>query len=233
VTESERSEGAAEGSADATAAVDRQQLSLTEPPDPDQLVGWPCYEDLKDLFRICRAGFAAPWKFSDDGRGRFDLVAVDGWGTCYTGSDLVACAKELLGPEYRPGKVLHAEWFEAREGWTLSPQTWGDRAPADLIHESWSSLITLELFAMVPYRSTQAWARALHEAGYGGIVAWLRHAPSHVGVSIFGPAGPQPKDSRFTFQDPKPLDSSFRQEFSRRFRIEVLERPSLDDLVVY
>jgi hypothetical protein len=119
-------------------------------------------------------------------QGRFDLPAPS--GTCYLASDPLAAVLELLGTD-REGGMVAAEFLAERRLREL--QAPREFAIADLTSRRVAGYgVTSEIGTLVPYALAQAWAARLYEAGFEGLVYWLRHDPSRgEGWALFGPAG--------------------------------------------
>lgn len=165
----------------------RERLALRPPPeDPKALQGFPKVVDRpKVLFRLARRD-RHPWWFSSSLEGRFDLPAPA--GTCYLACDAVAALFEVLGPSRTIG-IVTAEFLASRKLARLPLLE--DRTLADLTARSAAAFgITLEIGTVTPYKQSQAWAARLVEAGFGGLVGFLRHDPAASrGVALFGSGG--------------------------------------------
>lgn len=132
------------------------------------------------MFRSGRA----PWWFSSDGSGRFDLSPP--YGTCYFADEPLAGLLEVA----RGLTLLSEEFLASRRLFTV-------RLPralrlADITAAAaYAYGITGELSATTDYTDPQAWARSLHCAGFDGINYRIRHDPRGdlTGIAWFGSAG--------------------------------------------
>lgn len=156
---------------------------LGEP--PEDLAGFPGRRLLptQPLFRIHRHG-RDPWWFSHDGSGRFDLAAPR--GTCYLAEDALGAFVEVFRTT---AAVPDAEIAARRVSVLHVPET---LVVADCTARRARAFgITAAIHASEDYRRTQAWARALAEAGFGGVRYLVSHDPAQrlVGIALFGRAG--------------------------------------------
>ncbi len=178
----------------------RERISLEAPPtDVATLAIGPSIGGTESLVRCTRSVFDSPWYFSADGSGRFDLE--DPEGTCYLASDIVGALRETLGPDYMRGNLVAESFFINRTLWELLPRSTGltDHI-ANLLDDGWNFIgLTNEIFDISSYILPRAWADCFRRAGWEGIRVRLRHLLSseRYGVALFGPAGAQPRDSRF------------------------------------
>lgn len=124
--------------------------------------------------------------FGDDGTSRFDLVGLD-VGVCYLGLRDETAFLEVFGRQ-RP--ITTSQVAERRvTEFSLS----GEVVLADLT----SNLVvgrfglTLEVSAGGDYSGPQEWSRALHAAGFDGLLYKARHAPGAEleSVALFGKPG--------------------------------------------
>jgi RES domain len=167
---------------------DRRSPSLAWPPDdPSWLKGFPARRLSPEitLLRIVRAE-AGPWWFGSTLAGRFDLAEPD--GTCYLAADAIAALLELLVMD-REIFPVPAEFFDERRICEL--QVSSEMTLSDLTSRRASGYgITAEVGSITPYDRPQAWAARLHQAGFEGLVYWLRHDPSRSeGFALFGAHG--------------------------------------------
>jgi hypothetical protein len=161
---------------------------VAQGPPPADLSGFPSYrvEVSDDLFRAHSSSLGA-WWFSSDGGGRFDLPPPR--GTCYLALDPESAVRERLGPVLGSGDAvpdsLLADVVVSR---LRVPAA---RELADLQSRGAARHgVTRELETMVPYAVPQAWARALAEAGLGGVRYGPRFTPGQgSAVALFGEAG--------------------------------------------
>lgn len=132
---------------------------------------------------MCRSG-RAPWWFSADGSGRFDLDPPE--GTCYLATDAFAAIREAtrLGP-------VSTIWLADRELRRVTAPDPGARLAATTRQAAGRYGVTTELATVVPYDLPRRWAAAFRAVGFDGIRHQLRHdqraRPS--GVALFGQAG--------------------------------------------
>ena len=124
------------------------------------------------------------WWFSSDGSGRFDLPIP--YGTCYLAEDALAAFLETT----RGLTILSEDFLSGRRLFTseLASQL----RLADLTAAAaYGYGVTGELSSTSDYMYPQAWARALHAAGFHGIRYHVRHDPRSdlVAVAWFGRAG--------------------------------------------
>lgn len=162
--------------------------SLAAPPDDaSQLAHFPAQtlEPERSLFRVTRQG-QGPWWFGNSMAGRFDLREPH--GTCYLAADPLAALLEVIGPDRQGGAVLESFLAERRLRRLHVPHP---HRLSDLTSRRGTAFgITAEISTIVPYTLPQAWAAALHAAGFEGLVSWLRHDPSRQpGYALFGPRG--------------------------------------------
>lgn len=135
------------------------------------------------VFRVVRRD-RGPWWFSSTLEGRFDLAAPA--GTCYLACDPVAALFEVVG---RTLGWVTEEFLAARR--LIHLPLPGSPRLADLTSRGAAPFgITLEIGTIVPYSLPQAWALRLAEAGFVGLVSFLRHDPAaNRGVALFGRSG--------------------------------------------
>ena len=158
------------------------------PPPLDELEGFPTVEldPEQPLFRIHRRE-RSPWWFSNDGSGRFDLLASDA-GTCYLAQRPVGAFSDV----FRTETVIPEAEVSARALARL-------QAPATENLADCASTrarrfgVTAAIHSQPDYALTHAWARALADAGFGGILYRVSHDPSgsELGVALFGAGGEQ------------------------------------------
>jgi hypothetical protein len=156
---------------------------LTAP--PADLAGFPSQEwsPAIPLYRIHRQRRDA-WWFSSDGSGRFDLSPPH--GTCYLAADPLGCFVEVV----RDVATVASEFLVIRRLSTL-------RVPEPMLLADCTARaarrlgVTGAIHTTPDYRLTQAWAAALHQAGFAGFRYLVSHDPAQrlIGVALFGPAG--------------------------------------------
>jgi len=155
------------------------------------LDGFPVLRRAGAFFRAARH---APWWFCRCGGCRFDLEdpVEPLMGTLYAGTDEVSGVMETIGPEL-VGGTISRRFLADRTVWMLSY----DRPlhVAELASPAAVGLgVTNELASMTPYAIPQAWASALHQAGWDGISYRTRFNTGSVatGLALFDLAGSHP-----------------------------------------
>jgi len=133
------------------------------------------------FFSSSPAGDPAP------GSGRFDLPEPE--GTCHLASTPAAAVREVAGPD-----VVRRGWIEGDllEGRVVSTLTLSHpvRAADVSARRATDYRISSELTTTGRYEITQAWARALRDAGFDALRHQLRFTPgSDRGLALFGTAG--------------------------------------------
>jgi hypothetical protein len=167
----------------------RRRLQLRTP--RGSLTGFPAWTLRKDRawYRAHKAA-AAPWWFSSDGSGRFDLWEPH--GTCYLASDAEAAVRERWGEEllalgYVPLALAQGtEVSELRvpKGGPVADLGAGDAAGFG---------VTREINTTGRYDITQAWAEAFGPGGEGFL--GVRYQPRlstdtrSWALGLFGDAG--------------------------------------------
>lgn len=137
------------------------------------------------------------------GGGRFDLTGP--YGSCYLASTKRGAANECIGLEYFDRGWVDADLVANRVLSELPLPR--DVAAANMTSERAGDFrVTNEVHSTGDYATTQAWAEAIHDAGYGGVHYELRFSTgSPRGLALFGPAGtsdpklagdPDPEDLR-------------------------------------
>lgn len=201
---------------------DRKFPSLGWPPaDPLALKDFPQRKLSPEvrLFRVVKRG-RGPWWFGSSMQGRFDLPEPD--GTCYLAADELSALLEVLASE-REGAMISMEFFERRGIRELQvPQ---EVTLSDTTSRRASGFgITAEIGAIVPYERPQAWAASLFQAGFLGIVYWLRHDPSRAeGIALFGPRGERKHWKRGR---ERPVSAVLIQRLQTEYGIEVVPVPT-------
>lgn len=168
------------------------------------------------LWRVHAAG-SEPWYFDRGPHGRFNLP---GPGTCYLAQERLGAFVEKFGRLLRPGGVIPEPLVEGQRLSRLRPP----RAElVDLTDPRVLGLagLTAEIHSTTDYSLTQAWALALHEAGYRGIRYRARHDPRGglTSIALFGSDRP-PRSAASTAE--LPLD--LIHEAAETFAISVLPR---------
>ena len=181
----------------------REHLAQGLPPaEPGDLAGFPAFPVVPAtvLYRAHGAGLG-PWWFGNDGGGRFDLPAPH--GTCYTALDADSAVRERLGPVIGGRNSMPESALVDTVVSRLHVPAPVDAA--DLQERGAAAFgVTRELETMVPYAVPQAWARALHAAGWGGVAYGPRFTPGpSTAVALFGDHG-----VRDWPDDPAPLSAT-------------------------
>jgi hypothetical protein len=151
----------------------------------DDLTGFPSQQcsPATALYRIHRQQ-RAPWWFSSDGSGRFDLAPPN--GTCYLAAEPLGCLVEVV----RDVAVVAREFLASRRLSTLQvPQS---MLLADCTARSARRFgVTGAIHSTPDYALTRGWAGALRRAGFAGIRYLVSHDPAQrrIGVAVFGSAG--------------------------------------------
>jgi hypothetical protein len=187
-------------------------------PPPADLAGFPRHRLLpsRALFRIHRAEHA-PWWFSSDGAGRFDLASPA--GTCYLAEDAVGAFVEV----FRFTTIVPEIEVRERRLSTL-------RAPDGVVLANCAARrarafgITAEIHTGPDYALTQVWAAAFATAGFDGVRYLLSHDPAQrcVGFALFGPGG----RSTLPVHATDVIGRNLIDQARRRFGIRVLPAPS-------
>jgi hypothetical protein len=190
---------------------------LPLPPPPAELSSFPRRTPGGLLVhRIHRAG-RAPWWFSNDGTGRFDLPAESGEGTCYLAIEPAGCFLEV----FRAWTLVPEAEIEARR---ISQRTLTGIDLADLTSPACRGFgLTAEIHSTPDYAVTHRWAAALAAAGFAGICYLLRHDPSahSAGVALFGPAGSASEPRSHAAR----IGPDLLEEVETRYRIRVWSTP--------
>lgn len=204
----------------------RRQASLKQP--PGDLDGFPrvTFGPGTEHFRVVRKDLG-PWWFNSSGAGRFDLVEPS--GTCYLASDELSALLEVIGPDRSAGMVSH-EFLAGRRLRKLRLPEAHDLA--DLTDRQAAGFgVTLEIGVTPKYGLTRAWAAALAQAAYQGLVYFARYDPAAGrSVGLFGPAGERgdwDPGSEHDLDDP-----GFLERLWRECRIRVAARPRKNELTI-
>ena len=200
----------------------RRRLQLRKP--RGSLAGFPVWTLRRDraLFRAHQAG-AAPWWFSSDGSGRFDLRGEH--GTCYLASDAEAAVRERWGEDLLAFGYVPRRLAEATEVSELRAPD--DGRVADLCSAAAADFgVTREIGTTGRYDLTQGWAEAFGPIGVK--LHGIRYQPRfstdsrNWALGLFGDAGVASRPA-----DPHPVGGV---ELATRLRIEVAGIPSLSAL---
>ncbi len=170
-------------------------MPLPLPPDVSSLYDFPrrTVEARTDLWRIHRAQ-RAPAFYGSGSDGRFNPPAgVTSFGTCYTAADFAGAFVEVFG---RSPLISTTDLYERAFSVLRFPD---DAVFADVTSRTVLGRfgLTSEISAGGPgvYPVTQAWAAALHAAGFDGVAYHVRHDPAGelFGYAAFGEPGEQDK----------------------------------------
>lgn len=185
----------------------------------EDLSGFPAHQLLPGqvLGRIHRVDRTSGF-YSYDGSGRFDLPLPQ--GTCYLGEEPLASFVEV----FRDAAVVTEVLVNAK---VLSLiQLWGEVRLADATDPKGHHFgVTGEIHSSIDYELTQAWAAALHRAGFHGIRYLVRHDPSQrlTGVALFGPGGEH--EDQFLTVKTVAVPTSLVTAAEARFGIVILPTP--------
>jgi len=179
-------------------------MSIPPPPSRAEILDFPVHvltpAHNVAIYRITKPQDAAGnprdvLYFGGSGLGRFDLLGgreddPKAVGICYLGTTAIACFLEKFGdlrvipPSEVAANVL-ATIHVAREV-----------KLADMCHGRvlGGFGLTAEIWTSGTYLRPQEWARALHQAGFGGIVYGTRHDPAGQlrAVAVFGSRSANP-----------------------------------------
>lgn len=184
---------------------------------PADLRGFPrrSLRGSVELLRIHPVGLA-PWWFSSDGNGRFDLAPPA--GTCYLSLSPIGAFVEV----FRDFTFVDAADVRARVMARV-------RAPRDVVLADCTSTrargfgVTAAIHSTAEYSTTQAWAAAFGSRGFDGVRFYCGHDPSQreVGIALFGDAG----EADHPVVDTLPIGEELLRDVERRFGIHVLPAP--------
>jgi hypothetical protein len=185
---------------------------------PPSLVGFPSRSLRPDrvLYRVHRRGHN-PWYFASGPDGRFNLSEPD--GTCYFSETDIGAFLETLG---RVGRLIPRAEVEERVISALSVPR-AVRLANCTVARARGFGVTVGIHALEDDARTQAWATALHAAGFDGIRYRISHDPraSGVGIALFGPSGeatgPRPPG--------QPISADLIARIQRQFGLLVVETP--------
>ena len=165
----------------------RHERALGDP--PEELSGFPRWR-LRPDFALRRAhgAGAAPWWFSSNLSGRFDLVAP--FGTCYLATDVTSALRERFGHDLvEQGVVTFKAAAQTQVSTLHSP---AGRWLADGCHDDAAAFgVTRELGTCAGYDLPQGWAGAFHRARFAGLRYQTRFSTGTRpnGVALFDAAG--------------------------------------------
>ncbi len=186
---------------------------------PGDLSGFPVHRLASGqvLARIHRADRESGF-YSSDGSGRFDLPSPH--GTCYLSEEPLASFAEV----FREAAVVAEALLNAK---VLSLVQLRDQVRLADVTTPFSRHfgVTGEIHASTAYGTTQAWAAALHRAGFNGIRYLARHDPcqSLPGIALFGLAGEH--DDQFLTVKTAAVPTSLVTAAEARFGIVILPTP--------
>ena len=186
---------------------------------PGDLSGFPAHQLAPGqvLARIHRADRKSGF-YSSDGSGRFDLPLPQ--GTCYLGEEPLASFVEVFREAAVVAEVLVnakvLSLIQLREEARLADVAAPRSRPFG---------VTGEIHTSTAYGITQAWAAALHRAGFNGIRYLVRHDPSQslTGIALFGLAGEH--DDQFLTVKTAAVPTSLVTAAEARFGIVILPTP--------
>ncbi len=134
-----------------------------------------------------------PWWFGSSLDNRFDLP--DPSGTCYLAeSEIVGLLEAWAGV-----RMISHTTVATRAISTLDIGR--DLVLADVTANAAIKFgVTAEISTTIDYPLTQAWAQALHAAGFDGIRYWARHdlTHTHACIAVFDSAGDQTNSHTLT-----------------------------------
>ncbi len=153
------------------------------------------------------------------GAGRFDLTGPE--GTCYLADTEMAAVHECIGHDMAASGWVPADLVEGRVLSKL-PLPHDVRSADTTVEEAANFRVTNEIHTTGDYGTAQAWARAFHDSGFGGVFYELRFANGFPrGLALFGPQGAP---------SVKPVGDAAPQnlrEFVEAQSIEVVDAPSV------
>jgi len=144
-----------------------------------------------------------PWFFGTIGAGRFDLPDTGNVGTCYFADEVETAVRERLGPRLSVDQTITPDLAAAFVVSAIVPPE-PRRCAATTDKAAVRHGVLRELTTTVRYDVTQAWADALHRAGFDGIRYASRFTTEADANSwaLFGPKGP---DASLTVVDGEQL----------------------------
>jgi RES domain-containing protein len=172
--------------------------------------------------RIVRILARDAWWFTQDGSGRFDLIAA-AHGTCYFADRPVGAWIEV----FRKRMLLPEAEVAARTLFTV--QLGRDLRLADLTsRRALQYGITASVGAGESYAASHEFAAAALDAGFDGVRYPVRHDPAQklYGYALFGAAGAaDPGDPRCPAGTDTPLPNELVDEAARLFGYRVIPTP--------
>jgi len=132
-----------------------------------------------------------PWFFGTTGASRFDLPDAGDKGTCYFADEVETAVRESLGPRLSAAQTVTPDLAAAFTVSAIvppSPRRYADVNDKAAVRHG----VTRELTTTVRYDVTNAWADALHQAGFDGVRYASRFTTEAAANSwaLFGPKGP-------------------------------------------
>jgi hypothetical protein len=129
----------------------------------------------------------APWWFSSDGSGRFDVPPPS--GTLYLADDVASAVRERLADLVMPGQRV---FEQEADGMAVSGIRPGAKSRCANVSDpsavKWN--VTRELTTMTDFSVTNAWAQRLLADGFQGVRYASRFTTGGSNAwAIFGPAG--------------------------------------------
>lgn len=167
----------------------RQKIGLREP-TPAATAKVRSTSRRRPLYRACSATHPQPWWYStrtgNPSPGRFDLEEPS--GTCYWALDAGSAIIEATAdPDQLDPPVITYDALLALAVWRADDVPGARSKLADLTERS-TARLTDEIATIVPYTLPWAWADALVDAGFRGLLYRARFAMAE-SVALFGPAG--------------------------------------------
>jgi len=210
-------------------------MSIPPPPPGAELLQFPSRilepTESRPLYRITRrldaqGRIREPLYFGMSGKARFDLLApnehkTEGAGTCYLGTTPLACFVEKFGDlRIVPPSEVAANVL-ATVGVTRELRV-ADMCDGRVLGRFG---LTAEIWSTGNYVRPQEWARALHLAGFDGILYGTRHDPAGQlrAVAIFGTGSANP----LAVDVIDPIPESLLDQAWTQYGLVVEEPPSL------
>jgi RES domain-containing protein len=166
----------------------RKAVAQTAPHGAIDLTGFPAATapPTKTLYRAHSAG-RAPWWFSSDGSGRFDVAKPS--GTLYLADDVASAVRERLAHLVMPGQRVFEQEADGMVVSGIRPVAKSRCANvSDPSAVQWN--VTRELTTMTDFSVTNAWAQRLLTGGFQGVRYASRFTTGGANAwAIFGPAG--------------------------------------------
>ncbi|ROQ64759.1 RES domain-containing protein [Rathayibacter sp. PhB152] len=170
--------------------MSRAEVAQQGPSADQDLTAFPAVEPEPEWRWRAHSTELAAWWFSTSGRGRFDLPDSGADGTCYVADDVRTAVRESLGDRVVPDQVITPAAAAAFRVSAVRPPP-GLTCAAVTSQSADQHGVTRELTTMTDYDVTQAWAAALHAAGFDGIRYSSRYtsAAGPNSWALFAPKG--------------------------------------------